>query len=502
VRDETLMTTAAPGRPDGRTQKAFRGGAPVAIRALLGAALVTALLPAIGAAQGFGGRGGGFGGPQERKLVEQFDANDDGWLNAEERDAARAALGGGFGGGRGFGGGFGGGRGVLGGSPGRALSPADVRAYPASTPLYDTGALRTVFITFDDADWEQELSAFYGTDVEVPATVVVDGKTYRDVGVHFRGNSSYRMVPEGSKHSLNLSFDFIHEEQTVGGFRTLNLLNAMNDPTLVRTVLFSEIARSYLPAPKANLARVVINGESWGIYVNVEQFNKDFVRGNLGGTGAGARWKVPGSPRGRGGLEYLGDDANIYRGIYEIKTKDDEKSWAALINLTKVLNETPPDQLEAALAPLLDVDGALKFLAVDVALANSDGYWTRASDYSIHQDEKGKFHVFPNDMNEALGIQESPQLDPLVGLNDLSKPLRSRLLAVPALRERYLGYVRDIAQRQLDWSKLGPHVQQLQDLVADEVQADTRKLYSYDAFHTGVAGLEAFVKERREFLLQ
>ena len=32
----------------------------------------------------------------------------------------------------------------------------------------------------------------------------------------------------------------------------------------------------------------------------------------------------------------------------------------------------------------------------------------------------------------------SAELDPLVGLDDTTKPLRSKLLAVPALRERYL----------------------------------------------------------------
>ena len=40
----------------------------------------------------------------------------------------------------------------------------------------------------------------------------------------------------------------------------------------------------------------------------------------------------------------------------------------------------------------------------------------------------------------------SAELDPLVGLDDATKPLRSKLLAVPALRERYLSYVRDIAR--------------------------------------------------------
>ena len=38
---------------------------------------------------------------------------------------------------------------------------------------------------------------------------------------------------------------------------------------------------------------------------------------------------------------------------------------------------------------MLDVDGALKFLALDVALVNSDGFWARASDYSIYRTRRG-----------------------------------------------------------------------------------------------------------------
>jgi len=42
---------------------------------------------------GFGGFfGGGPPGREEIKLVKEFDTNDDGWLNREERDAARKSL--------------------------------------------------------------------------------------------------------------------------------------------------------------------------------------------------------------------------------------------------------------------------------------------------------------------------------------------------------------------------------------------------------------------------
>ena len=458
----------------------------------------------------------GFGpGPgAELQVVSRFDKDGNGRLNRDERNAARNALGGG-----GFQAGFRRGRfpqGSVDAKPGRHLTPADVRSYPATTPIYDLGALRTIFLQFENADWEDELAAIKNTDVEVPATMTVDGRTYKDVGVHFRGASSFMMVPEGLKRSLNISTDYAVDGQDLGGYRTFNLLNANNDPTFLRAVLYTDIARRYIPAPKMNYMRVVINGESWGIYLNAQQFNGDMMRDSFKTTKGDARWKTPGRPGGRAGLEYLGEDAAAYKQIYEIKSKDDPESWKALIQLCKVLNETPLDRLEAALAPILDVDGALRFLAIDVALVNSDGYWTRASDYNLYRDSNGRFHILPHDVNEGLGGEGGgrgfggfggggTQLDPLVGLNDSSKPLRSRLLAVPALRERYLGYVRDIATKWLDWNAVLPMLKASHDLIAEEVRLDTRKLYDVAGFETGVAStgnpLKTFLDNRRTYLL-
>jgi hypothetical protein len=469
--------------------------APVAAAATL----LTAALDVAALAQGFG-----FGvAQQEMKVVDRFDANGDKRLDTAERRAARAALGGG---GAVRGGGWL--RGNSGLTSGPKLSPAQVKNQPATAHVYDLATLRTVFLQFEAPDWEDELMTFYNTDVEVPALATIDGTVFRDVGVHFRGMSSYRMVPQGYKHSLNLSLDYVHGKQDLGGYQTFNLLNSNNDPTFVRTVIYSEIARHYVPTPKTNYMRVVINGESWGIYVNAQQFNGDFVR-EWFNTRRGARWKVPGSPRGRGGLEYLGDDVAAYKRLYELKTDDEATSWNDLVHLTRVLNTTPPDRLEAELAPLLDVDGTLKFLALEVAMVNSDGYWTRASDYNIYQDVGGKFHILPHDVNEALGSADGRgfggragvDLDPLIGLTDTTKPLRSKLLAVPALRTRYLGYVRDIAQQWLDWNKLEPMAMKYQALIAADVKTDTRKLDTFEAFQTGLAGLRSFVEQRRAYLL-
>lgn len=517
---------------------------------------------------GFGPPGGGPGGPPggpfggpERAVLKQYDKDENGVLNNDERKQAREFLksqpqrggfgppGGGPGGpGRGPGGPGGFGRREP-GKPGPKVDPASVKPV-ADAPLYAPNVLRTIFIDFENADWEEELEAFHNTDVEVPATLTVDGKKYPQVGIHFRGASSYGGVPRGSKRSLNLSLDLVQRDQRLYGYKTLNLLNANDDPTFLHTVLYSHISRQYVPAPKANLVKVVINGESWGVYVNAQQFDKIFLTENYPSKDKGTRWKVGGSPGGGGSVAYRGDNIADYERLYEMKSNDGEKAWKALIQLCKTLNETPVDELEKAIEPILDVEGALWFLALDNALVNSDGYWIRASDYSLFRDSDGKFHVIAHDMNETLmpgmgpgmggppggpgagpmgrgpggpGLGGPPgggagnsgyKVDPLVGLYDTGKPLRSKLLAVPKYRAKYLANVRTIAEQWLDWNKLQPLVADQVKLIEKEVEADTRKLSSFADFQaaTGTAAdpsrgpasrhsLELFARERRAYLL-
>lgn len=456
---------------------------------------------------------GGGGNSQERPIVAQFDADKDGRLNADERKAALQFLEqSGAGNQRGgFGGRFGN---RAPASPGVRITPADVQIFPGR-PLYDAATLRTFFIEFDGPNWESEMVAFNNTDVEVPARVQVDGRTYADVGIHFRGNSSFG-VGNGYKRSLNLAFDFVHEDQAVEGYRTLNFLNANTDPTLLRTVVSMHIARQYIPAPKANLVRVVINGENWGIYANAQQFNKDFLQENFK-TSRGTRWKVPqgGGNSGIGGFAYVGDNVDSYRRTFQIKSKEDPAAWAAIVTLAKVLRETPSERLEAALTPLVDIDELLRFLALDTSMAGGDGFYQRAADYSLYLHPDGRLHLTFHDANEMFnfgGGRGGPGgggvfLNPLIAEYDESKPIISKVLAVPALKAKYIGFVREIAERSFDWRVLGPVVAQYRDLVADDIARDTRKLYSTDDFHRGTTdapatgSLRMFFDQRRTFLL-
>ena len=191
---------------------------------------VAAVRPLLGLTVAAQGPGFGFGGQEEVELVTQFDKNGDKRLDAVSgRPHERRWT-------QGGGGGFGrrpffGGAGAGVAPPFREEADAGGRSRvwrrTALRPRDAPHGLPAVRVQRLGA----ELEDFKNTDVEVPATMIVDGRTYKDVGVHFRGASSFMMMPAGYKRSLNLSLDFVHEAQQLGGFHTLNLLNAASDPT-------------------------------------------------------------------------------------------------------------------------------------------------------------------------------------------------------------------------------------------------------------------------------
>ncbi|MBC8235397.1 CotH kinase family protein [bacterium] len=445
-----------------------------------------------------GGRRGGPGREGE-KLIPRFDTDSDGKLNDEERKAARKYIQENMDERRGF------------PFPARESSEEESRAeadvakaeeidpyapvsYDTKAGLYDEKVLRTLYLQFPNADWFEELEDFSRTDVEIPADLIVDGKVYPSVGVRFRGGSS---MGTPVKKPFNIAIDYGDGKQRLYGYKTLNLLNCNSDPSFLREVLYYRICRQYMPAPKANFVKLVINGENWGIYANVQQFNKDFLR-DWFSTKQGIRWKISPGGGGRGGgggagsLIWNGSEVANYESAFQLKTKNAPNAFQDLIKLCDTLNNTPDEQLEVALHPIFNIDRALWNIALDNVFLDTEGYSGRGGDYLLYQDKHGRFHILHHDSNEGFGVSGGgpstwPRgaglaLSPVVGEDNEMRPVISRLLSIPHLRARYLAHVRTIVNEWLDWSVLAPIIEEYQSLIDAEVKADDKKLYSYDAF--------------------
>ena len=465
---------------------------------------------------GFGGRGGmppfgggpgGRRGPQPpEKLRDQFDEDKDGKLTGAERQAALSMRGGGD-------------LGSINEENIRDGVQSDAQASLAATPkgsppLYDAQTFRTLYLRFHHEDWYEQMESFYRTDIEVPAELIVDGEVYPEVGVHFRGTSSYFTV-RSEKKSFNIAVDYGEDGQRLYGYKTLNLLNGHVDGSFLREVLYNQISRDYIPAMKTNFVKLIINGENWGVYINLQQYNKDFLA-EWFDTRGGIRWKI-GPGRG-GALNYVGDDPTAYQETYQLKTNNVENPWEGLIALTKMLDDSTPDaELIENLPPVLNIDQVLWQLAVSNVFMDDDGYIHKGGDYTLYQDVNGRFHLIPHDNNESFkfargsrggpgggwswGDLENGMLSPITHENNAERPLIKRLLSNPEWRARYLAHVRTVVDEWLDWEVLEPIIKEYQTLIDAEVQRDDKKLYEYEEFTTGVPeDLKRFVNQRREYL--
>ena len=454
--------------------------------------------------------GGGRGGPRPpEKLLKQFDTDDDGKLTGTERQTALETRGGGS-------------VTLLNEGTLREGVQSDVQASLAAVPedspsLYDSQTLRTLYLRFHHEDWSEQMNAFYRTDIEVPAELIVDGKVYPEVGVHFRGTSSYFTV-RSEKKSFNIAVDYGEDGQRLYGYKTLNLLNGHVDGSFLREVLYNRISRDYIPAMKTNFVKLVINGENWGVYINLQQYNKDFLA-EWFDTKDGIRWKV-GPGRG-GALTYAGEDPTAYQETYQLKTNDVEDPWKGLIALSKMLDKTTSDaELREHLPSKLNIDQVLWQLAVSNVFMDDDGYIHKGGDYAIYQDVNSRFHLIPHDNNESLrfgrsgrggrggpgggwswGDLENGMVSPVTHEGNAERPLINRLLSNLEWRARYLAHVRTIVNEWLDWEVLEPIINEYQALIDTEVQQDDKKLYSYQDFTTKVPeDLKRFVTQRREYL--
>ncbi|MDP6129580.1 MAG: CotH kinase family protein, partial [Planctomycetota bacterium] len=142
--------------------------------------------------------------------------------------------------------------------------------------LYDETTVRDLKLTFHQSNYWALLDQNRQSETCIEADLEVDGVLYTQVGVRFKGNSSASVWPE-EKMPFKIKMDEYVADQELYGFDTINLGNAFMDPTFCREVVTYHVLREYLPAPRANFARLWINGTYWGIYNNTEQVSGEFL---------------------------------------------------------------------------------------------------------------------------------------------------------------------------------------------------------------------------------
>lgn len=371
--------------------------------------------------------------------------------------------------------------------------------------LYDINTIQTIEIVFEDGlDWDAILDAQKAGDNDYTeaASVTINGETFYQVGVKYKGNSSYNA--NQTKNPFHIELD-TYVNQDYNGYTDIKLSNVIFDPTFIRETVAYNIVGQYMDAPEANYANVYVNGTLLGIYTNVESISKKFVEKHFGSKNNAFFNCSP--PDGAGptstnlpNLAYIDNNSSSYDDAYEIKSDDEddvtvaEAHWDNLIELTNIL-DSDIDNIET----ILNVDSVLWMLALDNAMVNLDSYIGQfKQNYYLYKDDNGRFNPIVWDLNMSFGTFgmtgsqgkggnlnstiDKAQLDHLLHDTDNNFPLLLKLLAVDRYKKMYLAHYKTILTENISNSNYLTLANDYQDIIEVSVQADTNKFYTNAQF--------------------
>ncbi|WP_452229398.1 CotH kinase family protein [Lacinutrix sp. MEBiC02404] len=383
-----------------------------------------------------------------------------------------------------------------------------------SQDLYDINTIQTIEIEFAESNWDALLDAEKAGDNNYTeaTSVTINGTIFNQVGVKYKGNSSYSA--NQTKNPFHIELD-TYVDQDYQGYKDIKLANVMFDPSFVRETIAYNIVNQYMDAPQANYANVYVNGTLIGLYTNTEAITKTFINKHFYSKDNAFFSCSP--PDGAGpqtttlpSLEYLGTNSTSYEDAYEIKSDDDTDptiaaaDWDELIELTNIL-----DSDIANIENVLDVDMAIWMLALDNVLVNLDSYIGQfKQNYYLYKDDNSQFNAVMWDLNMSFGVfsmtgessswpggpggpggslnstTEKAQLDHLLHDDDTAFPLFSKLMEVPKYKRMYLAHYKTILTENISNSNYLTLANDYQAIISSAVTADTNKFYT-DAQFTG-----------------
>lgn len=369
--------------------------------------------------------------------------------------------------------------------------------------FYDINTIQKIEINFTQTNWDQMLdTAKAGADGYVMANwVKINGTLFDSAGVKYKGNSSYNA--SYNKNPLHIELDAF-KNNSYQGYTDIKLGNNYADPSMIREVLGYDLLKNYMICPKANFAKVYINGAYFGVYSNSESIGKKFYSDRFFSS-SNAAFKCnpianPG-PNTKCNLKYINNDSSSYFNYYEMKSNT---GWNELVRLCDTAtNYAGNINYWFSMENTLDIDRFLWMHAFNIALDNLDSYaGAFCQNYYLYKDNNQRFNPIVWDLNMcfgglpfvgsgtvSLGSLSIPNLQQLpinTHFNDVHWPLIRQFSTNFRYKNMYIAHLKTMMNEMIATNYYQTRATAFQALIDTSVQSDPYKFYSYAQFQSGM----------------
>jgi hypothetical protein len=206
-----------------------------------------------------------------------------------------------------------------------------------------------------------------------------------NVEIKIKGSASRR--PLNEKSAFKIKF----EEAPFRGLRVLTLNNMVEDPSMIHeTLAYTAFRGAGVPASRTGYAYVYVDGEDFGIHLNIEALDEIALEKLFGSFNPATQHL------------YEGEDAHDVSpggaGAFEIDEGDNDRS--DLEALIDAVNSSGPPDWATRVAPVADLQEMTRMWAVEKYIGQWDGYagseaeWL-PNNYYLYSDPTGRFQMMP-----------------------------------------------------------------------------------------------------------
>ena len=318
------------------------------------------------------------------------------------------------------------------------------------------------------------------------------GPQLNDVGIRLKGGQGSARPVKTGKSGFKVRFDEFVKGQLFFGIKRLTLNNMIQDPSMVHETLTYELFHMLgLPASRTGYAFVKLNGNDYGLFLNLETLDKISLPQWFGTTQHLYEADAPGTdlkPGGAAGFEV---------------DEGDEEDISDLEALVTAVNDEAGDWSENV-SPLADLEQMTAHWAVERYVGHWDGYAglpnsldpdTRPNNYYLHSDAAGVFQMMPWGTDQTWERDDIEFDEPAGGL------MFNKCLADESCKQLYLEGLSDVRCAALGFDQ-GAHAAQLAAMLApyQAEEDEARRETSAEEIAAGVEFVEGMAALRPEQL--
>lgn len=348
---------------------------------------------------------------------------------------------------------------------------------------------------FSQPNFWDSLTIYYTQNNEqyIVGQVFINGILFDSVGVRLKGNSSYSHP--NNKKSFRISFDEYIDDLRWDGLKGVHLNNCWGDPTFMREKMHLDFCRDAgVPAPRANYARVTLNGQAWGLYSLVEHVDKRFLSSRFNENDGDLFKAVDGFGGGNPQLSdfrWYGAQPALYFNRYELKTEESITGWDNLVSLIDTLNNN--SNIQASLPNKIDLRTLYRAIAVDNMFSNLDSYAGGGRNFYFYfplASQQMKWIVWDASLSfgaYSSGVATVENISVTYVSSATNRPLVNKIFNNVTLRNEYLREYCYIFKSLYSSARLNPKIDSIANIIRPYVIADPKKMYTVTQFETNLS---------------